>query len=386
MANVNMKPVLFLVLALLAGGSLSGCSRSAIGVAAATVDRGQVRQSVANTRAGTINACRRAKLAPATGGQIAKLHVRKGDRVKAQQVLVELWNNDLMAQYQVAVNDATAARARADEACTSAAVARRDADRMVRMRAQKLVADDIAERAIGQADSTAAGCNAMRQSIRVANSRVDAAHAMLERTRIRAPFAGTVAEINGELGEFVTPSPVGIPTPPTIDLIDNSCLYVSAPIDEVDAPSVKTGMPARITLDAFQNRQYDGHVRRVAPYVLEAEKQSRTVEIEAEIDSQNGRENLLPGYSADVEIVIARKDNVLRVPTAAIIEGKRVLIVDADGVVASRDIRIGIGNWEYTEVLEGLAANDKVITSIDREGVVAGAKVKIETGTSAARK
>ena len=381
-----MKPVLFLVVALLVGASLSGCSRSAISAAAATVDRGQVRLSVANTRAGTINACRRAKLAPATGGQIAKLHVRKGDRVKAQQVLVELWNNDLTAQYQVAVNDATAVRARADEACTTAAVARREADRWVRMRAQKLVADDAAERAIGQADSSAAGCNATRQSIRVANSRVDAANAMLERTRIRAPFAGTVAEINGELGEFVTPSPVGIPTPPTIDLIDNSCLYVSAPIDEVDAPSVKTGMPARITLDAFQNRQYEGHVRRVAPYVLEAEKQSRTVEIEAEIDSQNGRENLLPGYSADVEIVIARHDDVLRVPTAAIIEGKRVLIVDAQGVVASRDIKTGIGNWEYTEVLEGLAANDKVITSIDREGMVAGAKVKIETGTSAARK
>ncbi len=386
MADATMKPVLVLVVALLAGSSLSGCSRSAISVAAATVDRGQVRLSVANTRAGTINACRRAKLAPATGGQIAKLHVRKGDRVKARQVLVELWNNDLMAQYQVAVNDATAVRARAEEACTTAAVARRDADRWVRMRAQKLVADDAAERAIGQADSSAAGCNATRQSIRGANSRIDAANAMLERTRIRAPFAGTVAEINGELGEFVTPSPVGIPTPPTIDLIDNSCLYVSAPIDEVDAPSVKTGMPARITLDAFQNRQYEGHVRRVAPYVLEAEKQSRTVEIEAEIDSQNGRENLLPGYSADVEIVIASHDDVLRVPTAAIIEGKRVLIVDAEGVVASRDIKTGIGNWEHTEVLEGLTANDKVITSIDREGVVAGAKVKIEPGTTAARK
>ena len=381
-----MKPFLYVIAALLAGGSLAGCSRTAISVAAAIVDRGPVRLSVANTRAGTINACRRAKLAPATGGQIARLHVHKGDRVKAQQILVELWNNDLMAQYQVAVNDATAVRARAEEACTTAAVARRDAERWVRMRAQKLVADDVAERAIGQADSSAAGCNAARQSIRVANSRVDAANAMLERTRIRAPFAGTVAEINGELGEFVTPSPVGIPTPPTIDLIDNSCLYISAPIDEVDAPTVKTGMPARITLDAFQNRQYEGHVRRVAPYVLEAEKQSRTVEIEAEIDSKEGRDSLLPGYSADVEIVIARRDDVLRVPTAAIIEGKRVLIVVPTGVVATRDIKTGIGNWEYTEVLDGLAANDKVITSIDREGVVAGAKVNVEIGTSGARK
>jgi HlyD family secretion protein len=141
-------------------------------------------------------------------------------------------------------------------------------------------------------------------------------------------------------------------------------------------------MQARITLDAFQSQHYTGHVRRVAPYVLEAEKQARTVEIEAEIDSQLGRESLLPGYSADVEIVIATHENVLRVPTAAIIEGKRVLTVDDKGVVQPKSIRTGLGNWEFTEVLEGLSEQDQVITSVDREGVTAGAHVRVEAAAA----
>ena len=73
-----------------------------------------------------------------------------------------------------------------------------------------------------------------------------------------------IAEVNGELGEYVTPSPVGIPTPPAIDLIDTQCLYISAPIDEVDAPEIRAGMAARISLDAFSKQFFHGHVRRVA--------------------------------------------------------------------------------------------------------------------------
>ncbi|MCS6948054.1 MAG: efflux RND transporter periplasmic adaptor subunit [Steroidobacteraceae bacterium] len=374
-----MKNPLGAVVIALLSVAVAACSRGAVRVSVATVDRGPVRLSVANTRAGTINACRRAKLAPATGGQIARLHVRKGDAVRENQVLVELWNDDLRAQVRVARNDATAAQARADDACTTAAFARREAERYARMRAQQLIAEDLAERSLAQADSAAAACRAARESMRVAEARIAAAEAALERTRLRAPFAGTVAEINGELGEFVTPSPVGIPTLPTIDLIDSSCLYVSAPIDEVDAPSVRTGMPARISLDAFQRQSYAGRVRRVAPYVLEVEKQARTVEVEIEIDSRDGRENLLPGYSADVEIVIATRADTLRVPTAAIVEGRYVLIVDERGRVARREIRTGIGNWEFTEVTSGLREGERVITSIDRPGVVVGAEVEIES-------
>jgi HlyD family secretion protein len=361
-------------------GLLAYLSRAKpVAVLAATVELGSVRSSVSNTRAGTINACRRARLAPSTGGQIAKLHVHKGDRVETGQILIELWNQDLRAQLDLAERDAAAAADRAAQACATAKVARAQAERWRSMLAQKLVAEDDAQRVLGEADAQDAACRAASQEVKVSAARIDAAHATLERTRVRAPFVGTVAEINGELGEFVTPSPVGVATPPSVDLIDNSCLYITAPIDEVDAPQIRAGMPARISLDAFPGKRYDGHVRRVAPYVLDVEKQARTVEIEAEIDTREGREALLPGYSADVEIVLAVRDNVLRIPTPALIEGKQVLLIDPrSGKAVKRELRTGIGNWDYTEVLGGLKAGDQIITSIDRTGVVDGAAVKVE--------
>ena len=207
----------------------------------------------------------------------------------------------------------------------------------------------------------------------MALARVDVTEATLERTRLIAPFSGIIAEINGELGEFVTPSPVGIPTPPTVDLIDTSCLYISAPIDEVDAPAVREGLPARISLDAFSDRTFSGHVSRVAPYVLDIERQARTVEIEAEIDDPDKGE-LLPGYSADIEILLASEDNTLRVPTSVIVNDNQIYIYDEiEGRLELRELETGISNWEFTAVTRGLSSGERIVTSIDREGVKDGA-------------
>jgi HlyD family secretion protein len=205
----------------------------------------------------------------------------------------------------------------------------------------------------------------------VTAAQVDVARANLERTPLYAPFDGVVAEINGEVGEFVTPSPIGIATPPTVDLIDTSCLYVKAPIDEVDAGGVRRGMPARIVLDAFADRSFPGHVRRVANYVLDLEKQARTVDVEVEFEPESTLPDLLAGYSADVEVILDTRDDVVRVPTEAVLEGPRVLVY-ADGRLEERGIRSGLSNWEHTEVIEGLAPGEQVVLSVDREGVQAG--------------
>ena len=332
--------------------------------------RGSVAETVTNTRAGTVKACQRAKLAPPAGGQIARLPVKKGDRVEAGQVLLELWNDDVRAQLAVTERDAAAARARREEACVAARVARRDSGRLAQLVERQLVSAEVADRADGEAQAREAACRAAAEQVRVSESRIDAARATLERTLLRAPFAGTVAEINGEIGEFVTPSPVGIPTPPAVDVVDTSCIYITAPIDEVDAPRVRAGMPARVTLDAFRDRSFVAHVRRVAPYVLDTEKQARTVEVEAEID-ERGDALLLPGYSADVEVILAERGDVLRVPTRALIEGRRLYVLEG-GVVRSREVSTGIGNWEYTEITAGLDAGAQVVVSIDREGLADG--------------
>ncbi|MDJ0929028.1 MAG: efflux RND transporter periplasmic adaptor subunit, partial [Gammaproteobacteria bacterium] len=226
-------------------------------VAISEVDRGTVTASVSNTRAGTVNACRRAGIAPAFGGQLAILNVKTGDAVTVNQVLLELWNDDIRAELLLAQRDALAARRRADEACVRADVAQREAERLTSLLKRGLSSEEETDRAEGDARAKSAGCKAAREAARVNDAKVEVAEARLERTILRAPFDGVIAEINGELGEYVTPSPVGIPTPPTVDLIDDSCLYISAPIDEVDAPLVRAGQTAAITMDAFPAQRFD---------------------------------------------------------------------------------------------------------------------------------
>jgi HlyD family secretion protein len=162
-----------------------------------------------------------------------------------------------------------------------------------------------------------------------------------------------------------------------VDLIDDSCLYVVAPIDEVDAPAIRLGMPARISVDAFPDRRFKGHVRRVAPYVLDVEKQARTVDVEVEFSDPKETAVLLVGYSADVEIVLDARTDVLRVPTAAIQEGRRVLVfVPSTGMLEQRTIATGLANWQFTEVTSGLQPGDRVVLSLERPGVKAGALAK----------
>ena len=125
-------------------------------------------------------------------------------------------------------------------------------------------------------------------------------------------------------------------------------------------------------------------MRRVAPYVSAVEKQARTVDVEVDFAQPENTGKLLVGYSADVEIILDGRDNVLRIPTAAIQEGGKVLLFNADsGTLEERKIKTGLANWEFTEVLEGLVAGDRIVTSLEKEGVKAGAKVMPDDKTKA---
>jgi len=350
-----------------------------VSVVLATVDRGPVERTVANTRAATVTACRRSKLAPLSGGQIAKLRVREGERVKRGQILLELWNDNLVAQERVAQDQLKASGLRAEQACLAADLARRDADRARQLKEEGFISIERVDQAVSEAQTRAVACRAAEADVQQARAHVTAVQADLSRTYLRAPFAGVVAKISGELGEMTIPSPPGIPTPPAVDLIDDSCLYVTAPIDEVDAPAIRLNMPARISVDAFPDRKFKGHVRRIAPYVLDVEKQARTVDVEVEFSDPKETEILLVGYSADVEIVLDARADALRVPTAAIQDGNHVLVfVPTTGILEQRAITTGLANWQYTEVTSGLQAGERVVLSLERAGVKPGVKAKPE--------
>src|SRR5262245_4261636 len=131
-----------------------------VAVTLVTVERGPVAATVANTRAGTVDACRRAGLSPALGGQIANLPVSDGDRVEQGQLLLELWNADIKAELELTERDARATRSRAREACVIADVAKRESARLMALHEQRLASEEAADQAVGKADSTAAACTA----------------------------------------------------------------------------------------------------------------------------------------------------------------------------------------------------------------------------------
>jgi len=353
-----------------------------IAVVLTEVGRGTVEATIANTRAGTVEACLRTKLSTISGGRIEVMAVKEGDRVKKGQLLMQLWHADQQADQRLAQAQLETARKRVVEACTVADNAVREAERRHDLFKQGFISESAYDLARVDADARSAACATAKTDVAQSQARVDVTRVVQGRTVLVAPFDGTVAKIVGEVGEYSTPSPPGVPTPPAIDLIDDSCLYVKAPMDEVDAPKIVVGQPVRITLDALPKKSFPGKVKRVAPYVSAVEKQARTVDIEATFDDPASAGRLLVGYSADVEVVLEVRKDVLRVPTAALLEGGRVLVL-ADGKLAERKVKPGVANWEYTEIVDGLAAGDRIVTSLERAGVKAGAAAVAEADSTA---
>lgn len=349
-----------------------------VAVTVAEVDRGAVEETVTNTRAGTVKAGRRAKLSPEVGGLVLEVPHREGASVAAGDVLLRLDPRLPAAEVELADRDLRTAEARRQEACLGAERAAREHARLARLAAEGIVSEDLLDQAASAAETSAAGCVAARATVERSRSAIRLAGTRVEQMVLRAPFDGVIAEVAAEVGEWITPSPPAVPVPPVLDVIDPSSIYVSAPMDEVDAGVLAPGLPARITVDSLPGRELAGSVTRVAPYVEDIEEQNRTVEIEARLADPEVARRLLPGTSADVEVILQVRDDVVRIPTAALFEGGRVLVVE-DGVLVEREVEPGLSNWNWTEILSGVEPGEQVVTSLDRTGVEAGAKVTIES-------
>ncbi|MAT52172.1 MAG: efflux transporter periplasmic adaptor subunit [Porticoccaceae bacterium] len=346
----------------------------AVPVSLADVEKGYVENTVANTRAGTVEACQRAKLSVTIGGQIDQLLVDEGDHVKQGQVMLVLWNKDRRARLEEAEAAVLVATRERESQCISARSDLREARRLTGLVSKKLVSAETADLAESKAQASAARCESAKAREVQSKAAVAMAEAVLEQTRLQAPFDGVVADVTGELGEYVTPSPPGIPTPPAIDLITDDCHYIAAPIDEVDAADIAVGLPVRVTLDAFRDRSFEATVSRISPYVEDYEKQARTVEVEARLEPLPDDVRLLTGYSADMEIILNSRDDAVRVPSEVIIDNQFVLVVNEDGYLEKRAVTRGLSNWRYTEITEGLAVGEQVVANVGAGGVVAGAR------------
>ena len=345
-----------------------------ISVQVVEIERGQVEETVTNSRAGTVRARQRARLSPEFGGQAIEIPFREGDAVKQGEVLLRLEDSLQRSRLVLAERELEALHSERRRACLEAQRAEREFERTRKLASEDIVSDDLLDEIDSGRQGAAAACEAAAANVSRAQASVGLARTELEKTILRAPFDGIVAEISIEVGEWTTPSPPALPVPPVVDLLDPSSIYISAPMDEVDSARVLVDQRVRATIDSHRDRHFAGRVSRVAPYVLDLEAQNRTVEIEVEFETHG--EHLLPGTSADVEIILRVRDDAVRVPTAAIMEGNKALVL-SDGELVERELTPGLRNWDFTEVVGGLEEGELVVTSLDRVEVAAGARAEI---------
>ena len=347
-----------------------------------TVESGRVEETVTNSRAGTVEARLRSQLSPDSGGRVTSLPRREGARVRAGEVLLELDPALERGEVVLRERDRAAARAERDRACLAAERAARELERNRRLAAEQILAVDLLDRVASATLEAEAACAAARAVEERSGAALALAREALDRRTLRAPFDGVLAEVSTEVGEFITPAPPGVPIPAVMDLLDPASIYLSLPMDEVDAGRLRAGLPVRATVDSRAGEHFAARVSRVAPYVLDVQAQNRTVEIEVELDEPAVAETLLPGTSADVEVVLEAREGVLRIPSAAVLSGDRVLVVEGARLVEKR-IETGLRNWDFTEIRAGLAAGEQVVTSLDRPEVSAGARARVRAGGDA---
>jgi HlyD family secretion protein len=345
-----------------------------VSVRVQTVSPGRVESTVTNSRAGTVKARHRAKLSPEVGGQIVALPFREGERVRKGDAVLRLESSAQKAQLELIERQLDAARAERERACLAADRARREFDRVRRLAEDKIVSVDLLDNAESAWATSRAACKASEAQESSAEASVDVAKVALGKTVLRAPFDGIVADLSVEVGEWTTPSPPVMPVPPVIDILDPSSIFISAPMDEVDSALIRAGLPTRVTVDSHRGEEYAGFVTRVAPYVLDLQEQNRTVEVEVELVDDEFAATLLPGTSADLEVVLEARTDVLRIPTGALMEGSKALVLVGD-TLEERQIAVGIRNWNFTEVLSGLNEGDEIVVSLDSPDIEAGARV-----------
>ncbi len=252
-----------------------------------------------------------------SGAVLVKLNVDYGDDVKAGQLLGEIDTGAVVrarltearADLETARRQAVAASSLADEACVLADVAKRQSRRKTDLLGRGLASNEEAERARGDADAGAASCAARRAAARVSESAIAAAEARMtryqaeiERSFIRAPFAGRVLDVHARPGEIVGLDGL-------VELGRVGSMFAIAEVYETDIRNVRKGMRARIRSSALPG-ELSGTVERVRPKVQKmdeigtdpaARKDARIVEVEVRLDDSKAAANLT-NLQVDVEI------------------------------------------------------------------------------------
>ncbi len=331
---------------------------------------GQVEAIVPSIQAGEVKSNRHVVLRPVAAGRIQAIEVERGDRVEAGQLLVELDAAALRARLRLARANWQAGQSALRTAEVRLETARKAFDRNRKLAARGAMAAGALERFEAEYDLAKEAVSTAQANVAQLKAGVDVAQTALAETRIEAPFAGLVAQVQAELGEVVSPAN------PLLELVDDAEVTVEAPIDEADLGRLKVGMPVRIETDAYPDQPFHGKLVYISPVVLKDLRQNRSLNVEVGLNG--AADKFKVGMSADVEIVTDSRADVLWVPTAAVLRrgDRRQVYVAAGGRAKLRTVRCGLTNWDRTEILEGLREGERIIVSLDVEGLADGVRIR----------
>lgn len=320
------------------------------------------------TSSGYVVAQRKASVASKATGRLVYLGVVEGDKVKKNDIIARLEDDDIQAQLAESKANLKLNEAQVEEAANNF------------KRAKEL----LEQKAIADADFDAArtNYNKVLASVDLARARVKQSEVALESTLIRAPFDGTVLTKNADVGEVVAPLGAGSNTrAAVVTIADLSSLQVEADVSESNLQKISIGQESRITLDAYPSHEYKGYVTKIIPT---ADRAKGTVMVKVAFKDYD--ESVLPEMSVKV-LFLAQEDKqakeddqpVLTVSSSAVTQrnGSKVVFRIVDGQAVETKISTGRSFDGYEEILSGLNNGDKVIDNPGND---------IEDGTSVAVK
>ena len=355
----------------------------------AKVERGDLAKSVVAT--GKVEPITKVDIKSKASGIIKKLYVDEGDRVKTGQLLAELDKDEIEAQVrsQRANMDAAVAAFRSTEADYERAkvdaegpdipMLQRAYERAQKMAKQGVVSEaslDDAQKAyelaVNKQQVGRAQLGVLKAKIVQAQAQVQSAQASLKQleeeftyTTITSPMDGIVLSRPVEVGDAVSSILVlGSSATLVMTVGDTSEVYVKGKVDESDIGKVYLGQPARIKVESFKDKTFQGKVTKISPMGEEKDNVT-TFEVRVSINNPGGE--LKAAMTANAEIILDEHKNVLQIPEGSILydKDKRASVEIPDSSVKDGKkkiaVKLGISNGAKAEVLDGLKEGDQVV-------------------------
>jgi HlyD family secretion protein len=292
------------------------------------------------TATGYLVANKQSKITPKISGKVIRLNFDVGDKVRQGQVLAVLESTNMQAQL--------------DEAQAALSQAQREYDRQAALWKQGVTSRSLLDSAESQ--------------LKAARARVDQVRINMVDMVVRAPFDGTIATKNTEVGEVISSVTLGqvsgtLPAGAICTIVDLNTLEVEADVNEGNIGQVHEGQPAEVTVDAFPGEKWSGVLRQIIPT---ADRAKATVKVKVKI--LNPGEHLLPEMSATVSFLQAARTQAelhepsrIWLPATAIVDG-RVATIDANNRVIWKRVTTGATRENRVEIVGGVHEGERVVT------------------------